>query len=178
MLSTFMPITTLGGYERSSPATSPLQSRTLRIAKNCIVRLRKNYKRRTQENELRQLRERRLRGNGRRNHRLPGETTNPFTGLCRSFVCIQYIMGMVSLTKKSVRVYTCLSPPKSRALAATAHRKFRPLLCAFKLVGMDNATARESMAEKWECACPRLSHNIQIIYKSAQGRLEIVCSPL
>ena len=91
---------------------------------------------------------------------------------------LHLMVRMGSLTKKSVRVYTCLSPPKSRALAATAHRIFRPLLCAFKLVGMDNATVRESMVEKWECARPRLSHNIQIIYKSAQGRLEIVCSPL
>ena len=88
------------------------------------------------------------------------------------------IVGMGSLTKKSVRVYTCLSPPKSRALAATAHRIFRPLLCAFKLAGMYGVTVRESTVEKWECACLWLSHNIQIMHKSAQGRLEIVRSPL
>ena len=88
------------------------------------------------------------------------------------------IMGMGSLTKKSVRVYICLSPPKSRARAATTHRIFRSLLCAFKLAGIDNVTVRESTTEKWEPARPRLGPNIQIMYESARGRLEIVWSPL
>ena len=62
-LLTSMLITTLGGYERSSPAISPHQYRILQIGKNSMLRLRKNCKRRIQQSEQRRQRGPRLQGN-------------------------------------------------------------------------------------------------------------------
>jgi len=79
---------------------------------------------------------------------------------------------------KKVSVFTVVCPhPKSRLARPRQyliHRISRSLPYAFKSVGMDNATVMEPTTENLECALPRLSYNVQTMYQSAWGRLEIV----
>ena len=83
------------------------------------------------------------------------------------------LLGMGSLTKKKVSVFTVVCPhPKSRLAQPRQyliHRIFRSLQYALKSVGMDKAAVKEPTTEKLECALPRLSHNVQIMYQSARG---------